>query len=93
MSPTLDWLIHFAVQAPSARDLEPWAFVIFEGKQRLLVFSEEAKSMLLRSPEENRSPKMRHRRCCSRKRDSVAVARHSMMRDASRRERPVLVAV
>lgn len=56
---TVERLIHSAVQAPSARDLEPWAFVIFEGRERLRGFSEEAKRVLLRSPEESGFPKMR----------------------------------
>ncbi len=56
---TVERLIHFAVQAPSAMDLEPWAFVVFEGKARLRNFSEQAKQVLLRSPVESGSPKMR----------------------------------
>lgn len=56
---TVERLIHFAVQAPSAMDLEPWAFVLFEGKARLRDFSQQAKQALLRSPEERTSPKMR----------------------------------
>jgi len=56
---TVERLIHSAVQAPSAMDLEPWAFVIFEGKERLRGFSEEAKRVVLRSSEESGSPKMR----------------------------------
>ncbi len=56
---TVERLIYFAVQAPSAMDLEPWAFVIFEGRERLRGFSDEAKRVFLRSPEESGSPKMR----------------------------------
>jgi nitroreductase len=56
---TVERLIHSAVQAPSAMDLEPWAFVIYEGRERLRGFSEEAKRVLLRAPGESGSPKMR----------------------------------
>ncbi|HTO86135.1 MAG TPA: nitroreductase family protein [Thermoanaerobaculia bacterium] len=56
---TVERLIHSAVQAPSARDLEPWAFVIFEGRERLRGFSEEAKRVVLHSPEEGESSKFR----------------------------------
>lgn len=56
---TVERLIHSAVQAPSAMDLEPWAFVVFEGKARLREFSERARQVLLQSPEESGSPKMR----------------------------------
>jgi nitroreductase len=56
---TVEPLIHSAVQAPSARDLEPWAFAIFEGKERLREFSEEAKRALLRGRKESRSPEVR----------------------------------
>jgi nitroreductase len=58
---TVERLIHAAVQAPSARDLEPWAFVIFEGKERLREFSEEAKGVLLRSRKEGWPPEMQVR--------------------------------
>ena len=43
----VDRLLQAAVQAPSAMDLEPWAFVLFEGKDRLAGFSNEAKRELL----------------------------------------------
>lgn len=56
---TVEWLIRCAVQAPSAMDLEPWAFVAFEGRERLRDFSEQAKRVLLRNPEESGSPQMR----------------------------------
>ena len=56
---TVERLIHSAVQAPSAMDLEPWAFVVFEGKGRLRGFSEQARRVLLANPEEGESPKMR----------------------------------
>ena len=56
---TVERLIQSAVQAPSAMDLEPWAFVVFEGKERLREFSEQAKRVLLRSPDETGSPKLR----------------------------------
>ena len=40
-------LIEAAVQAPSAMNLQPWAFVVFEGAPRLKAFSDEAKRVLL----------------------------------------------
>ena len=43
-------LLEAAVEAPSARNLQPWAFVVFEGKKRLHEFSEKAKAELLRAP-------------------------------------------
>ena len=66
---TVERLIHSAVQAPSAMDLEPWAFVVFEGKGRLRGFSEQARRVLLANPEEGES-----RRCgpCSRIRPSTS---------------------
>ena len=44
---TVEGLIDAAIRAPSARDLEPWAFVVLEGKERLREFSDEAKRALL----------------------------------------------
>jgi nitroreductase len=41
---TIDKLIDAAVQAPSSMGLQPWAFVIIEGAQRLRTLSSEAKS-------------------------------------------------
>src|SRR5450755_1003467 len=58
---TIERLIRAAVQAPSARDLEPWAFVVFEGRERLRRFSDEAKRELLRGPEAGSSPEVRTR--------------------------------
>jgi nitroreductase len=46
---TVGRLIEAAVQAPSAMDLEPWAFVTFEGKSRLREFSQKAKEELRRT--------------------------------------------
>ena len=42
-------LLNAAVQAPSAMNLQPWAFVILEGKDLLLEYSERAKRFLLGS--------------------------------------------
>ena len=44
---TVEGLIDAAIRAPSARDLEPWAFVVFDGRDRLRGFSDEAKRELL----------------------------------------------
>ena len=48
--PRIDALIEAAIQAPSARDLEPWAFAVFEGRDRLRAFAEEVREFLLASP-------------------------------------------
>lgn len=40
-------LIDAAIQAPSAMDLEPWAFVVIEGKHRLEEYSGRAKERFL----------------------------------------------
>ena len=46
----IEGLIEAAIQAPSARDLEPWAFAVFEGKERLRGLSEEVRQFLLAGP-------------------------------------------
>jgi nitroreductase len=40
-------LLVAAVQAPSAMNLQPWAFGVFHGRQRLIDYSERAKEHLL----------------------------------------------
>jgi nitroreductase len=50
-STAIEKLIGAAVQAPSAMDLEPWAFVVVEGAARLKRFSDRAKAHLLPQPE------------------------------------------
>jgi nitroreductase len=50
---TIERLLDAAVQAPSAMHLEPWAFVVFEGRERLRHFSEEAKRHLLQAAGES----------------------------------------
>jgi nitroreductase len=50
---TIERLLDAAVQAPSAMHLEPWAFVVFEGRDRLRQFSEEAKCHLLQGAGES----------------------------------------
>lgn len=40
-------LIRAAIQAPSAANLQPWAFVVVRGRQRLVEMSERAKAYLL----------------------------------------------
>jgi len=40
-------LLGAAAQAPSAMNLQPWAFAIFHGRQRLAKYSERAKAYLL----------------------------------------------
>lgn len=39
-------LLHAAVQAPSAINQQPWAFAVFQGKERLKSFSDRAKAHL-----------------------------------------------
>ena len=56
---TVERLIGMAVQAPSARDLEPWAFVVLAGRERLHAFSEEAKRELARASDAAMSTEFR----------------------------------
>ena len=46
-SEVIDALVSAAVQAPSAMNLQPWAFLIIEGRETLSQFSERAKRHLL----------------------------------------------
>ena len=46
---TVRRLIDAAARAPSAMDLEPWAFLVFEGASRLSEFSRKAKEELRRT--------------------------------------------
>jgi nitroreductase len=43
---TIQRLLDVAVEAPSAMGLEPWAFVVLEGQDRLRQFSDEVKDEL-----------------------------------------------
>ena len=48
VSPTLvQEIIRAAVQAPSAMNLQPWAFAVFHGRARLVEYSRRAKAHLL----------------------------------------------
>ncbi len=40
-------LLHAAAQAPSAMNLQPWAFVVVHGRERLTRYSQRAKNYLL----------------------------------------------
>jgi nitroreductase len=40
-------LLAAAAQAPSAQNLQPWAFGVFAGRRRLLAYSAQAKAFLL----------------------------------------------
>lgn len=42
----LERLIEIATQAPSAMNLQPWSFVVIQGKERLREYSERAKTYL-----------------------------------------------
>jgi nitroreductase len=44
-------LLHAAVQAPSALNQQPWAFAVYQGRQKLLEYSEEAKEVFLEALE------------------------------------------
>lgn len=46
-SELVDRLIDAAIQAPSSMDLEPWAFVVIEGKKRLEHYSALAKERFI----------------------------------------------
>lgn len=52
-------LIDAAVQAPSAMNLQPWAFYVFEGAQRLKAFSDEAKRVFLSAGQLDFNPEVR----------------------------------
>ena len=52
-------LIEAAVQAPSAMNLQPWAFVVFEGAPRLKDFSDDAKRVLLGAGQLDFAPQVR----------------------------------
>lgn len=56
---TVKRLIDAAVQAPSAMNLQPWAFVVFEGAQHLKAFSDEAKRVLLGAGQLDFNPDVR----------------------------------
>ncbi len=58
--PTIERLIGAAVQAPSAMNWQPWAFVVFEGADRLKAFSDEAKGVLLGAGQLDFSPEIRN---------------------------------
>ena len=45
--PLLDTLVSAAVQAPSAMNLQPWAFIVIESRMRLSRYAEHAKRHLL----------------------------------------------
>lgn len=42
-------LLHAAVQAPSAVNQQPWAFAVFQGKEKLRAFSDRAKPHVART--------------------------------------------
>ena len=48
---TVEELLRAAVQAPSARNLQPWIFAVFHGRKRLSEYSEQAKEHLVRTTE------------------------------------------
>ena len=56
---TVERLIGTAVEAPSAMNLQPWAFVAFAGVERLKAFSDEAKQVLLSPGQLDFSPEVR----------------------------------
>lgn len=45
---TVDYLLHAAVQAPTAMYQEPWAFAVIQNREILRRYSERAKSLLLK---------------------------------------------
>ncbi len=56
----VDELIHAAAQAPSAMNLQPWAFFIIEGRGPLQSYSERARRHLLDTMKSG-SPLFRYR--------------------------------
>ncbi|HVA36422.1 MAG TPA: nitroreductase [Candidatus Dormibacteraeota bacterium] len=55
----VEQLIEAAIQAPSAMNRQPWAFVIVEGAPRLTAFSDEVKKEVLRGEGGHLSPDVR----------------------------------
>ncbi len=49
---TIEQLLQAAVQAPSAMNLQPWAFGVIQGTEKLQAYSEQAKSHLLSKREQ-----------------------------------------
>ena len=49
-------LLRAAVQAPSALNLQPWAFAVFHGRERLRRYSEQAKAHLLATTDASFGP-------------------------------------
>jgi nitroreductase len=58
--PTVEILIDAAIQAPSAMDLQPWAFAVVEGARTLERYSTQAKAHLL-SVLDSSSPLFKYR--------------------------------
>jgi nitroreductase len=56
---TVERLLGIAVQAPSAMNDQPWAFVVFDGVERLKSFSDDAKKVLLAAGQLDFSPQIR----------------------------------
>ena len=48
---TVDELLDAAIQAPSAMNEQPWAFVVIQDQELLKRYSERAKSLVLKSPQ------------------------------------------
>jgi nitroreductase len=48
---TVDELLDAAIQAPSAMNEQPWAFVVIQDKELLKQYSEKAKPLVLNSPQ------------------------------------------
>ncbi|MHB9025364.1 MAG: nitroreductase family protein [Armatimonadota bacterium] len=48
---TLDFLLKIAVQAPTAMNLQPWAFGVIQGAERLRVYSDRTKAYMLENLE------------------------------------------
>jgi nitroreductase len=48
---SIEELVNAAIQAPSAMNLQPWAFAIVQGADRLKAYSDRAKAYLLSVPD------------------------------------------
>jgi nitroreductase len=55
----IEELLELASEAPSARNLQPWAFVVFEGRDRIRGFGSEATRSLLDDPDGTLPPEMK----------------------------------
>ncbi|HLK57523.1 MAG TPA: nitroreductase [Chthonomonadaceae bacterium] len=57
---TIQRLLHAAVQAPSARNAQPWAFAVLQGAERLKAYSDRVKTLVLQNATEHAPARALH---------------------------------